>query len=164
VSTGRLWWFADPTDPGASPASDPGPDRVAMSSADGGSTWWTVAARPVVQVHYLAERPEPAPISVRGPGGLLAPDVLALPAARSLVETTLLDAIQRGLTEGGAAPKELERQTASVTFRKEAIEPIADLASLTGIGDRVELTFDGDRDADFRVLDATVTYDPWAAR
>ena len=157
TSAGRFWWFADPQDEVASPTA-----RDAMASADGGATWSTIASRPVVQVHYLTERPEPAPISLRAPSGLLTEDILALPAVRSRLETTLLDAIQRGLAGDGTPPAALGAQTAALTFRQESVQPISDLSVLAGSGDHLTLTFDGARDADFRLLDAVLTYDPWA--
>ncbi len=167
VSTGTFWWYADPGDTAA---------RNAQVSTDDGATWTASPSSPCAQVHYRSERPEPGKIVVGSSLGQLAADLLALDARRTLIETTGLESLDRGLavatdgTLGAAQPAPttvavLERPPASVTFRKEQVRPVpaGRLGEVGGLGDTLTMTFSCDRDADFRVLDATLTYDPWRA-
>ncbi len=167
VSTGTFWWYADPGDAAA---------RAAQVSTDDGATWAASPSSPCTQVHYRSGLPEPGRIAVGSSLGELAADLLALDARRTLIETTGLESLDRGLavaTDGSLAATQaapttvavLERPPASVTFRKEKVRPVPDgrLGELSGLGDALTLTFACDRDADFRVLDATLTYDPWRA-
>lgn len=160
ATAGTARWYAEPASP------DP---ALALVSTDAGGTWAATTARGCAQVHVVAERPEPAPLTLHWPGGLVATDVLTLPAVRTLIETTGADAQQREATGDAAvlAAVPLEQPVGrTVTFRKEGLTPFAPsaLPTFATLGDTAALTFSCPRDCDLRVLDVTLRYHPAEAR
>lgn len=154
ATAGIVRWYAESGEADAA---------AALISTDDGATWAASAERGCAQLHVLAERPEPAPLTLHWPHGLLSGDVLSLPAARTRIETTGADAVTRLPDESGLAAVPLEAGVGrSVTFRKEAVSPVADddLDQVATLGEELLLTFSSDRDCDLRILDATLRYDP----
>lgn len=163
ATTGTVRWYAE-TGPSDAGPSDP---AQALVSVDAGGTWAASTERGCAQLHVLAERPEPAPLALHWPGGLLADDVLTLPATRTRIETTGADAVQRDPGAETLAATPLETPVGrSVTFRKEGLTPlpVAALATVATLGSELPLTLSSARDCDLRVLDATLRYHPEEAR
>lgn len=133
-------------------------DIDVLISLDDGTTWDIADVRPAVQLH-VETTPEPEPIELRSLLGLVAPDVLALPAARTRVEAPALPAARLA---GGTVPSDLAGPARSASFRVERVSPISSdaLAALAPAG-AIPLRFTCRRDVNLRVLDVEATYDPW---
>jgi hypothetical protein len=161
ATAGVFWWYA------ADPAGTPTDTRL---STDAGATWADTDRQVLTQVHYASERAEPSPLRLLAPAGLVAADLLDLPAARSRIETTAAAAVRRAPRDAGE-PAGLTglpartREAASAAFRLEGIRPLAGpaLARLAG-ATALPLTFGCDRDVTVRVEAAELTYDPWGDR
>lgn len=167
AASGSFSWFAPPQVPDE-PAN--GPLDVALS-LDDGATWAAGAGlpRPLVQVHYEAERAEPMPLRLTAAGQPLIPDVLALAAGASRIETTLASAVSGAAALAMAGPATSPpgavaraRATKSAAYRLHDVRLLAAnaLAALDGAG-ACSLSFSCERDVTVRVEAAAFTYDPW---
>ncbi len=155
ANRGVFWWFTTPA-----------ADAPMLVSGDGGTTWTAGGARPALQLHKQLARAGVAPLELSWRGRVLAPDLLALtPPLSQLLKIQLPpdEAARRGQADAPALGTTAEDKI-SATFRVEGIAPVAvsDLAQLKPL-DSADFVFRCARDADFRVLDAQLTYDPWKA-
>lgn len=142
VPRGVLWWYAR-----FDGAAGEGP--LGMRSTDGGATWEPSPARPVLQLHVekldpATHLPTPLPLRLTGLGQVLSPDVLALAPAQA-----------------GTASRSFRLEGVALLGTRLAKQHALDTL---GAGAFVTLTFSCERDVDFRLLDATLAYDPWAAK
>jgi len=155
---GAFLWYGDRTATG-----------MTQTSSDAGRTWTKTDGRPYLQMHKLTNTTELSPIELWIGEERVTSDLLKLPAATTRLDVPRFDAarIQKNTEKGnGATFTASSSSPSAASFRLEGLAPLGApwLSKLATLSGSLPVSFDCRRDADFKILDASFTYDPWSAK